>query len=179
MQVHDQLDELEATLHDGIQQSGQTSLGRRLPLRAALPILAQARAGLRAFVEAHPGDVRGWRLLSLAEETLLSYPRALKAIKRVLELTAEHDKRDLKRLAALRTTAKEWDALRLTAVQVAELGAFLDAKPELQPNFLSTHEWLDREGISGAAADRVIAALEARGARCDEDVAEIARGTWI
>jgi hypothetical protein len=41
----EQLDELEALLRDGIKLSGQTSLGRRLPLREALASLATARDG--------------------------------------------------------------------------------------------------------------------------------------
>ncbi len=173
------LDQLEATLLEGIKLSGQTSLGRRMPAAVSLPILAKARSGLRELVAANPSDVRGWRLLSLAEETLLSYPKALKALKTAIELHGGDDQHDLKRLAALRATALEWDALRLTAVQFAQLGAYLDAQPELARDFTFTRRWLDSAGITGTDANRVMAALEARGARCDEDVAEIARGTWI
>ena len=174
--MKERLDELEAMLRDGMKLSGQSSLGRRLPARASLIVLAGARKGLREHVAANPADERSWRLLSLAEETLLAYPRALEAFKRALELAGKRDKRDLKRLGALRTAAKEWDALQLTAVQLAELGAFLDAQPELPRDFTFTRAWLERAGIPAAG---VIAALQARGACCDECVAEIARGTLI
>jgi cytochrome c-type biogenesis protein CcmH/NrfG len=95
------LDELEALLREGMQRSRQTSLERRAPAFAAIPSLAKARAGLRGFVRAHADDARAWRLLSLAEETLLAYPLAIAALDRALALDGRRDKRDLKRLAAL------------------------------------------------------------------------------
>ncbi|MEO8700945.1 MAG: hypothetical protein ABI867_12930 [Kofleriaceae bacterium] len=168
------LDELEAMLRDGIQRSGQLSLGRRAPQPEAMPILEHTRTALRGYVEANPADARGWRLLSLAEETLLAYPRALAAIRRAIELAGRTDKRDRKRVGALVTATNEWTALQLQGIELAELATFLDEQSSA--GFESTRRWLEDHDKDD---ERVLAVFVARGARCDADVADIAKGKWL
>lgn len=178
--VATRLDELDAVLHDGMCRSGQTSFGRRVPAAAAIPLLVEAQTGLRELVRECPDEPRGWRLLSLAEETMLAYPRALAALERALQLEGGHaDKRDLKRLAALRAAAGEWEDLRLTPAQLAELGEFLaiNQARDSTEDFALTRAWLEHHGFSEADARDVVEALRARGAWSDEQVLDLARGT--
>jgi hypothetical protein len=167
------LDELEAALNEGIRRSGQLSLGRRAPASQAVPYLAKARTGLRGFVKEHPDDARGWRVLSLAEESMLGYGRAIAALERALELGGRRDKRDLKRLGILRATAREWGELLLPPQQLADLGDFLEAKLKteaMEDDLTWTESWLRSTGLSDDDVQKVIAALKKRGAFSDAQV---------
>jgi len=63
------LQELVRLLDEARTRSKQMSYKRRAPAAAAVPYLGQARDGLRQVVEAEPGNVEAWRLLSQARGT--------------------------------------------------------------------------------------------------------------
>ena len=178
--MSDKLDELEATLREGMQLAKQPSLGRRAPAPAAVPHLSKARAGLRQFVKEHPDDARAYRLLSLAEETMLAYRPAMAALERAMALSGARDKKDAKRLAMLREASEEWAALPLTAEQLRELGEYLAGKLESEPVERSlrwTERWLHDHGFDDASVERVRSALDDRGAYSDMQVYyNVARG---
>lgn len=167
------LDELEKTLHEGMQLGRTRSSGRRAPAAAGVPHLKRAQTGLRTYSAKHPADVRALRLLSLAEETMLNYGAALRALERAMELDESRDKRDLKRLALLKQSADEWTKLPLTPQQLAQLGRFLADKLEDAPGsraFIWTERWLDDNGFAGEEKARVLEAFEKRGAFSDMQV---------
>lgn len=166
-----ELDELEKTLREGMRLSMQMSYARRAPAAKSLPYLSKAKAGLGRFLRQHPEDARAQRLLSLVEETLLHYGPAIAALERAMELEGKRDKRDLKRLAMLRETAKEWSKLPLTPAQLEQLGEFLEEKLADKPmerNLKWTEEWLRAHGVKDVA--KVVAALGDRGAYSDAQV---------
>lgn len=167
------LDDLEATLLQGLRLSGQGSYARRAPASAAVPHLAKARAGLRQFVKAHPDDGRAHRLLSLAEEALLAYGPARAALARAMELSGGGDRRDRKRLAMLRESGDEWAALGISPAELRELGKFLATKltgGETDRSLRWTDAWLRDHGRDDAALARIHAALDERGAFSDMQV---------
>lgn len=101
------LDEIQNVLDEGMRLSRQTSLDRQAPASNAIAVLDKARLQLRKCVEANEKlNPRAWRMLSLAEETLLAYPRAIAALERALALEGHRPQQDLKRLAALREASK-------------------------------------------------------------------------
>lgn len=171
--MNDVLEDLEAALLQGLKLSGQGSYARRAPATAAVPHLAEARAGLRRFVERHPRDARAHRLLSLAEEAFLAYGPARSALARAMELSGGGDKRDHKRLAMLRETGDEWAALPITPDELRELGHFLKQKldaGETDRSLRWTELWLREHGRDDAALATVRAALDDRGAFSDMQV---------
>lgn len=163
---------LREKLLRGIKKSMQSSYARRMPAKAAFPDLQQARTGLREFARANPTNVEGWRLLSLAEECLLSYTEALVALTRAIELTASRRKKDLKRLAFLAGCIKEWNSLPLSAAELSDLGSFLvevgAGDPTNGNTFKFTKQWLLDRGFSNI--DGIIAVFEKRGALTDFEV---------
>lgn len=174
------LDDLEATLLEGLRLSGQGSYARRAPAAPAVPHLSRARAGLRQFVNTHADDARAHRLLSLAEEAFLSYGAARAALARAMELSGGGDERDHKRLAMLREAGDEWAALAITPDELKELGAFLEAKldrGETDRSLRWTEAWLRDHGRDDAALAQIRAALDDRGAFSDLQVYEnVTRG---
>ena len=164
-----ELTRLKVLLMEGLRLSGQGSYQRRLPSKAALPVIREAREGLRALSRTEPGgDV--FRALSLAEEALLHYPQALSALEAAIALSAP-DKRDLKRLANLRECAARWAALGLSPAALAALGAFLEARLEVEPcdhTLRHTESWLTSSGAGSKAA--ILKALRSAGGFCDCEV---------
>jgi len=162
------LRELARLLQEGRGRSKQGSFRRRAPCPEAVPYLRQARDGLRLAVEAEPGNVEAWRLLSQAEELLLGYGKARVALERVLALKPGGDRRDLKRLALLRECEAWWSGLNLTPTQLAHLGDHLDgalAETLCNRTVRITRAWLDQSGL--AIPDAIIEALRERGGYCD------------
>jgi len=170
------LDELEATLREGMKLSQQPSMGRRAPASAAVPHLSKARAGLRQYVKDHPDEARAFRLLSLAEETLLGYKLAIAALERAIALSGgaeKIDKKDAKRLAMLKETGEEWAELPITPEQLRELGGYLKEKLESEPverNLRWTEAWLRARGFDDDALRRAREAFDDRGAFSDMQV---------
>lgn len=165
-----ELQELKATLLRGVRLSKQTSYERRAPAKAAVPFLRQARDGLRDYVAANANDREGWQLLSQAEETLLDYQAARVALEKAMQLTAKRDKRDLKRLAMLRELTEEWAGLVLSPSQLQELGRYLEEELKGSTGDRSlrlTRQWLERQGLN---LERIVRALEDRGAYSDFQV---------
>lgn len=165
------LDELRAALNQGRKLSMQGSFGRRAPEPSAVPYLRKARDGLANYVrDAGQQEAEAWRLLSEAEECLLSYAMAIKALERAMAL-GQRDRKDLKRLALLKQYARDWSALPLSPEQLEALGQFLRDRlgdDTGERSFRWTQEWLHAAGVSDPGV--VIAALEARGAFSDFQV---------
>jgi tetratricopeptide (TPR) repeat protein len=165
------LQELSALLREGQRRSGQGSYGRRAPADAAVPYLRQARNGLRMIADQQPENAQAWRLLSQAEEALLDYGDARSAFEKALALNQRADRRDLKKLAALRECEAWWGGLGLTPLQLAELGRCLEmmlaASPcDHTPRY--TRMWLERSGLPNF--DHIVRALGNRGGHCDCEV---------
>lgn len=167
------LEEIQTLLDEGMRRSKQLSLGRRMPAAGAIPFLAKARAALRAFVLKEANNARAWRMLSLAEETMLAYPQAITALERVLAL-GDRDKRDLKRLAALRAAAVQWTELTLTPEQLADLGTALVARQTAGVTsgdpLEGTKSWLRARGFSDGDLAKILKAMAARGGNDDRNV---------
>jgi len=169
--MSDNLRELSALLREGQRRSGQGSCGRRTPADAAVPHLRQARSGLRTIAGQRPGDAQTWRLLSQAEEALLDYGNARSALEKALALEGRADRRDLKKLAALRELEAWWDGLGLTPLQLAELGGRLEKILSASPcdhTPRHTRVWLERSGLLNL--DQIVRALWDRGGYCDCEV---------
>lgn len=165
------LGQLRDALRQGQRLSGQISLERRAPAAKAVPYLKTARDGLRQYVADTPTSVAAWRLLAEAEECLLDYGAALRALQKAIELSGKRDRRDVKKLVFLQQADGKWADLGLTPAQLASLGRHLEAQLAGGTGDRSlrlTREWLAREEI--AAPERVIAALDRRGAFSDFQV---------
>ena len=67
----------------------QGSYERRAPAKKAVPFLLDARGGLRKYVKENDQDVEAWRLLSQAEECLLSYTPARTSLENATALVWE------------------------------------------------------------------------------------------
>lgn len=100
------LDDLKEVLRKGQVLSMETSYDRRAPNARALPSLLEAREGLLRVVHECPDHREAWILLAEAEEALLAYSAARKALETALNLGKVGDKRLLKRLARV----KEYEA---------------------------------------------------------------------
>jgi len=165
------LQELVRLLHEGRTRSKQMTYERRAPAVAAVPYLGRARDGLRQVVDADPGNVEAWRLLSQAEELLLDYGNARLALEKALALDPRRDQGDLKKLALLREREEWWRGLGLTPTQLAELGGYLDGTLTSAPcNHTLRHAqaWLAQLGLAGA--DQIIQEIKDRGGYCDCEV---------
>jgi hypothetical protein len=178
------LDEIQSLLDEGMRHSKQTSLGRRMPASAAIPFLAKARTQLREFVVREKENARGWRMLSLAEETMLAYPRAIAALEQALALDDNRDKKDLKRLAALRAASAQWTDLALTPEQLADLGMALVARQTSGVTSVDvlegTRTWLREQKFSAADIAKILKAMAVKGGTDDTGVLDnIVRGAAV
>jgi hypothetical protein len=100
---------------------------------------------LELWIRTNGETVDALRLLALAEESLLDYPRAVRFLERVVELSPRPDRKDLKRLAACREAAQMWKQLKLNPDELEALGCFLrqkltDSAPERSLRW--TEAWL-------------------------------------
>jgi hypothetical protein len=167
----DELQSLRSLLLHGIKRSGQSSYERRAPDQEAVPYLLQARTGLKAYVRQYPTDPEGWRLLSQAEECLLSYAAAIYALEMAMAQSAQRDRRDLKRLVLLQEYAAKWQGLGLEPAELAELDTYLEQHLAEQPcdhTLRHTHQWLRERRIKHST--RVLQALRSQGGFCDCEV---------
>lgn len=164
--------QLREVLLQGIRLSKQRSYGRRKPASPAIPYLAEARSGLRSFVETQPNSIDAWRLLSQAEECLLHYREAIDCLQTAMRLEGKRDKRDLKRLAGLHNWVEEWQKLPLTPAELHNLGDFLvemGCDDEANGRSLRfTREWLEKRQCDFPGT--VLTALGHRGGFTDFQV---------
>jgi tetratricopeptide (TPR) repeat protein len=170
--MNENLRELSELLREGQKRAMQGSYRRRAPADAAVPYLQHARNGLRMIADQQAGNVQAWRLLSQAEEALLDYPNARSALEKVLALEGGTDRRDLKKLAALREDEAWWNALGLTPLQLADLGCYLEKMFSASPcdhTLRYTLMWLEHSSVPNP--NQVVRALEERdGRHCDCEV---------
>lgn len=165
------LKQLRQLLIEGQRRSMQGSYERRLAAKDSIPLLRDARAGLKQYTSEHEDDGEGWRLLSQAEECLLHYAPARECLERAIARSGRAEKRDLKRLANLKAYETKWSTLIVSPAQLAELGRFLEAKLGVQEcdHLLSlTEEWLRDKKIKNPAG--VMNALRCFGGICDCEV---------
>jgi tetratricopeptide (TPR) repeat protein len=165
------LEQLREILQAGQAASMQGSFQRRAPAKQALPALLEARAGLRQLVQLQPEVAEAWRLLSQAEEALLSYTAARESLEQAMKLTAVREKRDLKKLALLKEYEPQWQELSLTPDQLAELGSYLRGQLVSSPcahDLAWTRRWLEQAGITGAT--KVLKAFRNQGGFCDCEI---------
>ena len=163
------LSDIREELLAGQRLSGQGSYQRRAPSPKALPHLRKARLLLFGFVARHPDDAPAWRLLASAQEALLNYSGARQALERAIALSSP-DRRDLKKLAALRESEREWHALPVSPDQLQRLGDWLNARLAESPcdhTERLTEHWLADAGIDPPAALRAFAR---RGGYCDCEI---------
>ena len=166
----EELESLTALLREGLAVSMQGTYQRRLPSKAALPKIREARRGLRLLVRVAP-SAAAWRTLALSEEALLHYPAALLALEKCIASSPELDRKDMKRMAALREYAANWQSLGLTPTLLEELGQHLDLTlraDSCDHTHRHTSCWLDAKGMRSQA--KVIAALKKAGGYCDCEV---------
>jgi hypothetical protein len=166
-----ELSHLAEMLRQGQMQSGQTSYERRAPATRALPLLREARTGLRACASAHPEDGEAWRLLSQAEETFLNYRAARESLERAIQASGSHDRHDLKKLALLREYEAKWAELSLSPDQLHQLGQFLAGRLSVNAcdqSLRLTEQWLHANGVKRAV--QVLKALQCQGGYCDCEV---------
>lgn len=172
------LQELRATLIAGQQLAMQGSYERRAPAKKAVPYLLDARTGLRTYVREHDQEAEAWRLLSQAEECLLSYSAAQSALERALSLAGKPDKKDLKRLALLREYGVKWARLTLSPEQLAALGRHLEirlAQSSCDHTLHQTEQWLQMQGV--APPQQILATIRDQGGYCDcEVLANVVQG---
>ena len=114
-------------------------------------------------------------MLSLAEEAMLAYPKAIAALQRAIDVDGGNpDKRDLKRLAALRVAAGQWAELQLTPEQLVELGRYLESKlahgTGIRDDLEWTRQWLRDHGFEDADVQKILETLAKRGGTSDEGV---------
>jgi tetratricopeptide (TPR) repeat protein len=162
------LTELRELLREGQRRSQQGSYRRRWPAPAAVFFLQQAAQGLRTIVQERPADREAWRLLSQAEEALLDYRNARIALEKVLALQPGADRSDLKKLALLREYEAWWGGLRLTPVQLTQLGSHLEITLRRVACDRTLHHtliWLEHRGLP--EPHEVVQALEDRNGYCD------------
>jgi len=126
--MKDDLDRIRGLLREGLNLSQQGSYGRRAPSPKALPLLRQARDDLEAWVAQNGENVEALRSLALAEEALLNYDGAAHLLQKVISLSPQADRKDLKRLAACREAGHLWSQLALSPRELAELGLYLKGK---------------------------------------------------
>jgi hypothetical protein len=168
----DELQGLKETLLQGMKKSLQGSYARRSPASDSVGLLETARRGLRELVKQDENNAEALRLLSQAEECLLNYRKAIACLEQAMSLSGSRTKHDLKRLALLRGSLQEWDALPLSPDQLRNLGEFLvraGADNEATGRSLeSTRRWLTENNIPSPEA--LIEALGIRGAYTDFQV---------
>jgi tetratricopeptide (TPR) repeat protein len=149
--MNDELLSLRAKLLRGITLSKQSSYARRSPDRRALPLLEEARAGLRAVVEQSTTNSGAWRLLSQAEECLMNYREAISCLETAMELSQARSTKDLKRLTLLKQSLKEWECLPLSPDELETLGRFLVASgvedERIGRSLRFTTQWLREKGF--------------------------------
>jgi hypothetical protein len=167
-----ELSSLREVLLDGIRRSKQGSYQRRAPSEESIPFLEEARSGLEEFVKGNPENAEAWRLLSQAEECLLSYRRAVSCLERAMSLEGIRKKGDLKRLALLRESLKSWEGLPLSGEELRALGDFLvfcGANEEPKGRTIeNTRRWLESNSFDNV--DGILEALRVRGAATDFQV---------
>lgn len=166
-----ELARLKALLMEGQRLSGQGSHQRRAPSDKATPLLVESKAGLRKLVREYPDTAEAWLALSFAEESLLNYPAARRALERYLDLGGERNRKTLKRLVNLEESETKWANLILSPVQLEFLGAFLEfelAKSDCDHTHRLTELWLKEHFKSNGAP--ILEALKEHGGYCDCEV---------
>jgi hypothetical protein len=154
----------------GVQLSRQCSYARRAPEPASLPHFAQARVFLDEVLRRHPDHQEALMMMSQLSENVLDFRAAIDFLERAFDVGEPKTKKSLKRLVRLRESAAEWEDLLLSPSELRGLGDYLEAN-RVGSNHRTlqlTRAWLTASGMHDP--DRVIGALERRGAFSDFQV---------
>jgi hypothetical protein len=141
----DERERLAQVLRQGLHGSGNRMGG--MPAPKSRPFLFEAAAGLKKYVQEHPDDEPGLRLLAQAEEALCNYSAARRTLEKCMKLLGRRDKRDLKWLARLREMEDKW---LLSPALLKALALDLDrmiGASGCAHTFQRTKDWLRTKGI--------------------------------
>ena len=166
------LQELKLEVISAIKSSGQGAYARRLPSSDTSRQLMRASLDLECFLKKNPDSVEAYRLISLANEVLLNYDKAIFALKKSMSLSKLSDKKDLKKIAGYEEQLRFWEILTLSPAELRDLGIFLEERLKseeyLDHSFKWTQEWLSNHNHINSK--NVIAGLEKLGAYDDFQV---------
>ncbi len=163
--------ELRALLIAAQKLTGQSSLDRRAPAPKAVPALLEAKSEISRFIAEQGEHAEAYRLLSLAQESLLNYPAARSSFEKALASSNQRTPKDLKHLALLREYEAKWNELPLTPDELSRLGGHLGQVLAVQGcdhTSRYTREWLAR--WSPDKQDQKLKALRHWGGYCDCEV---------
>lgn len=168
--MNEELLKLKKILTDGQKLSMQGSLDRRMPSKKSMPYFIEARKALRQYVKDYPDDAEGWNIYSLAEECLLNYDMAVKALEKTIKMKGKAEKKDLKRLVLIREYQAEWSEVQLSPKEPKDLGNYLDKKlaDPCDHSMRFTKAWFHMKGRKNSA--KTIKAFYNRGGSCDCEV---------
>src|SRR2546423_777368 len=124
----DDLQVIKRVLQQGLNLSRQASYHRRAPSPEALPLLHEARRELKLWIEQNGERLDALRSLAIAEEALLHYDGAVQALEKIIRISNQPDRKDLKRLAACREASNTWKQLHLHPAELAALGEYLKSR---------------------------------------------------
>lgn len=169
--MNEELSRLKDLLLTGQRLSMQGSYERRLPNKEALPYLHDCRKGCRNLLQNDPKSLEAWMILSNAEECLLNYPAARKALESFFSNGGERGKKNLKRLALLKEYERKWVELMLSPADLNALGVYIsDMTNESGCNhsLRYTQHWLEMN--SSKKVEEILKVLEKHGGYCDCEV---------
>lgn len=168
--MNEELLKLKKILTDGQKLSMQGSLDRRMPSKKSMPYFIEARKAIKQYIMYHPDDVEGWSLYSLAEECLLNYDMAVKALEKTIKMKGKAEKKDLKRLVLIREYQTKWLKLQLSQKELEDLGNYIDQKlaDPCDHSMRFTKEWFHMKGRKDSK--KIIKAFYNHGGSCDCEV---------
>lgn len=165
------IEDLRAQLIAALKLTGQSSLDRRAPAPKSVPALLAAKAEITRFIAEHGDSAQAWRLLSQAQECLLSYAAARASFEKALSLTQQRSPKDLKQLVLLREYESKWNELPLSPDELQRLGRYLTdvlATQACDHTPKHTKAWLAE--CSPSNQEQKLKALRHWGGYCDCEV---------
>lgn len=171
-----ELELLRQTLVEAMKRSRQTSYERGSPSPQSVPELSAARAEIATYLADNPHDSDGWRLLSLADESLLRYKAAIASLERAMR--QRRNRSDVKRHAQLLLRLKEQQTPPLADSEIKELVNYLIAmgidNQQRALGLTRTREWLRLHGLD--RTEEVISWFEFNGLFADHEIIDRYRG---
>jgi hypothetical protein len=166
------LDQFEDLLLDAIRRSGQASYSRRASPQDVLIDLGSLARKVESIIEEEGASSRACRLLSQIYECMLNYRSAAIHLEQAMTIDGRKERKDLKRLARLRESHREWTACPLLPTELSKLGEFLSSSgandPSIATNLDLTTKWLKANTLEDVNA--VLEHLRTRGVTTDFQV---------
>lgn len=153
-----------------IKLSKQGSYERRAPAPASLIHFETARSLLDEILLLSPRNTEALLMKSQISEGLLDFDSAIIFLNSAFDAGEARSQKLLKRLALLRENAKAWKALAMSPFILRQLGDYLESCGVGPANRTMelTKKWLDQN--MPETSEKVIVALEERGAYSDFQV---------